>query len=208
MGKHISYCRATIKVKSKGDGCTYYAGKRFWCFTSHSILRGSSSSGNSDLTCKFFHLHKGVFSWSSLQKFLCKSAATSFQKPGDSEKQVEAAFIKPACEVTKFRQKSGVTKYSTISQYVFLIDTPTCSFILTTSASYSCSCSDTERPTILQLPCAIHLSPIRVTCQHCIPPCGIFPGNLDEQTHRGVGVSFLAFFLTFPRTLVFPSIDT
>lgn len=108
--------------------------------------------------------------------------------------------------MTKFRQKSGVTKYSTISQYVFLIDTPTCSFILTTSASYSCSCSDTERPTILQLPCAIHLSPIRVTCQHCIPPCGIFPGNLDEQTHRGVGVSFLAFFLTFPRTLVFSSI--
>lgn len=108
--------------------------------------------------------------------------------------------------MTKFRQKSGVTEYSTISQYVFLIDTPTCSFILTTSASYSCSCSDTERPTILQLPCAIHLSPIRVTCQHCIPPCGIFPGNLDEQTHRGVGVSFLAFFLTFPRTLVFSSI--
>lgn len=85
-GKHISCCRATIKVKSKTDSCTYYAGKRFWCFTSHSILRGSSSSGNSDLTCKFFHLNKGVFSWSSLQKFFCESAATSFQKPGDIEK--------------------------------------------------------------------------------------------------------------------------
>ena len=104
-------------------------------------------------------------------------------------KEIEIAFIKPACQVQKSRKKLGAlssTENTTFNQSAFPLN-PSLRF--PRCGNYQCILQllplrVTERPTILQLLCATHCSPSQVTCQCRNPLRGIFPGKLDEQVRH------------------------